>query len=203
MRDEYVTIASNSEAELKVQGSRFLACASPVHTRAEAHEFLDGLKKRYFDATHHCYAYRIGKRGEDFRAHDDGEPGGTAGKPILAAIDARGLTDTMLVVVRYFGGTKLGTGGLAHAYSDAASSALEKAGRSTMFITETIAVTVPHNQTGALMNAVSQHGVKIIDSAYDEEVHLTLEIRTSAADLFCAQIVNATRGNVDLRRGVK
>jgi uncharacterized YigZ family protein len=159
------------------------------------------VKKRFFDATHHCYAYRIGKRGEEFRAHDDGEPGGTAGKPILAAIDVRGLTDTMLVVVRYFGGTKLGTGGLSHAYGGAASLALDKAGRVTMFITDTIMLTIPHNLTGIVMNVISRNGAKIIDSAYDEEVHITLEIRASGADLFCAQMVNATRGNVDLKRG--
>jgi uncharacterized YigZ family protein len=203
MKDEFTTIARPSEAELKVQGSRFLAFAAPAQTRASALEMLDALRKRSYDATHHCYAYRLGIQGDDFRAHDDGEPNGTAGKPILAAIDSRDLTDVIVVVVRYFGGTKLGTGGLAHAYGGVASSALGNVDRITKYITETVLVTMPHNQTGNVMNAVAQHGVRIADSTYDVDVHLTLQVRRSVVELFLAHLVNATRGNIDIRRNAE
>jgi uncharacterized YigZ family protein len=200
MEDTYFTIARPTEAELKVLGSRFLAYAVPVVSRAAALEELDQLRKRFFDATHHCYAFRMGTGGDDFRANDDGEPAGTAGKPILNAIDSQKLTDIILVVVRYFGGTKLGTGGLAHAYGGVAAAALQKAEVLTKFLTETLMLTFPHHQTGNVMNAVSQHSVRVTDSLYDEDVHLTIEVRRSSVDAFLAQVVNATRGNIDIRR---
>ena len=110
--DEFTTIGLPAGAELKVGGSRFIAEAFPCADRAAAASLVEKAAKTFFDATHHCYAWRFGPGRDQFRSHDDGEPSGSAGKPILAAIDGAGLTDILVVVTRYFGGKKLGAGGL-------------------------------------------------------------------------------------------
>ena len=125
--DSYLTIASASEAVYKEKSSKFLAYAYPVKSEEEIHGILDELHKRYYDATHHCYAWRLGPHGESYRANDDGEPSGTAGRPILGQLLSNELTDCLIVVVRYFGGTKLGVPGLIAAYKESAAAAIEAA----------------------------------------------------------------------------
>lgn len=120
MSDTFHTIARAAEAEIKVDGSRFLAEAIPVDSRATVASEIEAIREREHKATHHCTAYRLGRDGADARSNDDGEPTGTAGPPILRQIEARDLTNTLVVVTRYYGGTKLGTGGLVRAYGDAA-----------------------------------------------------------------------------------
>ena len=115
IRDAYKSIASRAGGLFKDNGSRFIAWAYPVETEEEVKEIVAGLKKEYHDARHHCYAYRLGWLGDRFRANDDGEPSGSAGRPILGQIDAAGLSDVLVVVVRYFGGIKLGIPGLIRA----------------------------------------------------------------------------------------
>ena len=127
MSDTYLTIGGYARAEIKIKGSRFIAEAMPVARVEAAEKEIAAVCKREFNATHHCTAYRIGPNGDVFRYNDDGEPSGTAGIPILRQIDGRSLTDTLVVVTRYFGGTKLGTGGLIRAYGDAARQVLETA----------------------------------------------------------------------------
>ena len=121
--DTYLTLEAAAEAASREQSSKFLAYAYPVRTEEEIREHLDALRKRHFDATHHCYAWRLGPRGERWRANDDGEPSGTAGKPILGQLLSAEVTDCLIVVVRYFGGTKLGVPGLIAAYREAAAEA--------------------------------------------------------------------------------
>lgn len=121
----YYTIEQGSVAEFKDRGSRFIACAFPIITTESFKIKLQQLKKEHPKAVHHCFAYRIGTDGNQFRSSDDGEPAGAAGKPILGQIDSRGLTNILIVVVRYFGGTLLGVPGLIHAYKSAASLALQ------------------------------------------------------------------------------
>ena len=116
IKDTYRSIAGKSEGLFKDNGSRFIALAYPVETEEEIKEIVMGLKKEYHDARHHCYAYRLGLKGDKFRANDDGEPSGSAGRPILGQIDSLGLSDILVVVVRYFGGIKLGIPGLIRAY---------------------------------------------------------------------------------------
>ncbi len=123
--DHYLTIDRNASAEFKDRGSRFIAFVSPVQTTDDCKLFLQRLKKDHPKAVHHCFAYRLGWNGNQFRVSDDGEPAGTAGKQILGQIDSKQLTDTMVVVVRYFGGTLLGVPGLIHAYKSAAAMALQ------------------------------------------------------------------------------
>jgi len=123
--DFYSTIENTASAEFKDRGSKFIAYASPVKDAADCKQRLNNVKKLHPKATHHCFAYRIGFSGDNFRASDAGEPSGTAGRPILGQIDSRGLTYVMIIVVRYFGGTLLGTGGLINAYKSAASMVLQ------------------------------------------------------------------------------
>ena len=127
VKDTYMSIASPSRGLYKDLGSRFIAFAMPVETEEEVKEKVDSLKKEYHDARHHCYAYRLGLDGSRFRMNDNGEPSSTAGRPILSQIDSAGLSDVLIVVVRYFGGIKLGVPGLIKAYKSAAQDALSQA----------------------------------------------------------------------------
>lgn len=129
--DTYFSIGSASEGLYKDKGSRFIAFALPVETEDEVKSAVSDIRKKYHDARHHCYAYRIGKDGERYRANDDGEPSGSAARPILGQIDSSGLSDVLVVVVRYFGGIKLGIPGLINAYRSATADALGKADRIT------------------------------------------------------------------------
>ena len=125
--DSYRTVAAPAEAACRERSSKFLSWIYPVRTEEEIRERLDALRKRYYDAKHHCYAWRLGPRGEAFRANDDGEPSGTAGKPILGQLLSNDITDCLVVVVRYFGGTKLGVPGLIAAYRESAAEAIAAA----------------------------------------------------------------------------
>ena len=127
IKDAYKSIAARSEGLFKDNGSRFIAFAFPVETPDQVKEIVDSLKKEYHDARHHCYAYRLGYQGDVFRANDDGEPSGSAGRPILGQIDSLGLSDILVVVVRYFGGIKLGIPGLIRAYKTSTADALAAA----------------------------------------------------------------------------
>ena len=199
MHDEYKTIRSESRTETKVQGSRFIATATPITTKAEAEQFVGRIKKEFWDATHNCFAYRLGTDGREFRSNDDGEPSGSAGKPILAVIDKLELTDTAVVVTRYFGGTKLGVGGLIRSYSQAAEKALLLMEPITKYVIETFEATFPHSQISNVMHIVSRLGAKIVDTRYDEDVHLRLEIRRTRAGDLNSSLVNQTNGNIDLK----
>ena len=127
IKDTFFSISSPSEGLFKDNGSRFIALAYPVETEEEIKGIIDSLKKEYHDARHHCYAYRLGLDGTKFRANDDGEPSGSAGRQILGQLDSAGLSDVLVVVVRYFGGIKLGIPGLIRAYRTSTADALSKA----------------------------------------------------------------------------
>ncbi len=200
MRDQYTTIAAPERGEIKVRGSRFIASARPLRGRNEVLQALADLRREFFDATHHCYAYRLGPDGSDFRAVDGGEPAGTAGKPILAAIDRAGFTDLLVVVTRYFGGTKLGVGGLARAYGEAAASVLGSAAPRVCQIAVTLRVSFAHSLTGPVMHAVGRVGATIEATDYDEEVRMVLSIRASRAGELEEALVEGTRGAVRIRR---
>ena len=197
--DEYRTIREKVRTESKVQGSKFIGTAIPISTKEHAEDCIAGLRKQFHDATHSCYAYRIGLDGNQFRFNDDGEPAGTAGKPILAAIDKLAFTDVCVVVTRYFGGTKLGVGGLIRAYGDAARQALGSAEVLTKYLLETLHVTFPHSRISDVMHVTSRLGARIVDTTYDEEVHLILEIRKSKTIELQLQLVSHTSGNVAIK----
>jgi len=194
--DHYRTIRTAARFETKVQGSRFIGISLPVRSREDAMTALKSVKKEFFDATHHCYAYRLGPGSGQYRSSDDGEPGGTGGRPILAAIERRGMSDVMVVVVRYFGGTKLGIPGLGRAYGQAAEAALDAAEPLECYATDRIAAAFPHEQTHPVMHLISEAGARIIDTSYDEEVHLTIEIRRSLSGELRRMLVERTAGNI-------
>jgi uncharacterized YigZ family protein len=146
------------------------------------------LRKEFHDARHVCYAYRIGKEGALFRAFDDGEPSGTAGKPILGQILSANLTNVLIVVVRYFGGTLLGTSGLIVAYKTAAKMSLDNASIISQFWTETIDITFDARQTNRIMQMIKSEDAHIIAQTFDVQYHITLQIRTSRADWFRQKI---------------
>jgi uncharacterized YigZ family protein len=199
MKDEWVTITQRAEDETKVRGSKFIAVALPVETRQQALDAVEASRKEHFDATHHCYAYRLGAGGDESRSSDDGEPSGTAGRPILAAIERSGMTGIIVVVTRYFGGTKLGVGGLARAYGGAAENVLSKTTPVTRYEMCPLEVAFPHAMVSAVMHAVTQCRAKIVDTAYDEEVHMTLAIRKSQFDGLCSLLRDRTSGNIRMK----
>jgi uncharacterized YigZ family protein len=197
--DEYRSIARRVRVETKVRGSRFIATAMPVTTREDAEQLIGDTRKEFHDATHNCFAYRIGAPGDVSRCGDDGEPSGTAGRPILAAIDHHVLTNVVVVVTRYFGGTKLGTGGLLRAYGRAAGDVLAAAEIIVQHTLETLRASFPHTHIGTVMHTVAQFGGRIVDTEYDEEVHLTIEVRSSLAKSFTSGLINQTSGNIRLQ----
>ncbi len=177
MTDRFRTIAETAEGTYSEKRSKFLAFAIPVESVEEVKAKVAEYQKRFYDARHACYAYMIGPERDEFRANDNGEPSGTAGKPILGQINSYGLTNILIVVVRYFGGIKLGTSGLIAAYRQAAIEALENA----TVIEKTVDVDVSFRFEFPFMNAVMKvvkdMDVKIIVQGYDSDCTMTLRIR--------------------------
>ncbi|QQS50609.1 MAG: YigZ family protein [Bacteroidota bacterium] len=175
--DAYNTITAPSQGLFKDKGSRFLAFAYPVAQEDEVKEHIVHLKKEYNDARHHCYAYRLGIIDEKYRVSDDGEPSGTAGKPIYGQFISRNLSDLMVVVVRYFGGTLLGTGGLINAYKMATSECLDAAEIVPRFVKRTFRVEFPYELSGPVLKLVKEEGIEIIRQDFSQICQLTLNVR--------------------------
>ena len=196
MEDEYLTIEALVRGEIKVKGSRFIATAKPIKAEGEARAFLQDISSQFWDATHNPYAYRL--KGGVFRFSDAGEPSGTAGKPILSAIDSQGLTDVALVVTRYFGGTKLGVGGLIRGYHQAALSSLKRAKVISAYITKALTLEFPYDQTNAVKGVLTQFGAEPTEEEYSDRVRLTVAVRSSLFDKFEKAITSATRGRAKI-----
>ena len=183
MRDTYLTIQDKSEGIYTEKRSKFLAFAHPVETIDEIKDLLTDYKKKYYDARHVCYAYMLGPERTDFRANDDGEPSSTAGKPILGQINSRELTNILVVVIRYFGGVKLGTSGLIVAYREAAAEALSAATVIERTIEETVTFTFPYVMMNSVMRVVKELNPRIVEQKYDETCIITLAIKRSMAPM--------------------
>lgn len=198
MSDTYRTVESTARAEHTADGSRFLAVAVPVSTREAVQAQIETVRGREPKATHHCSAYRLGQDGDDFRYDDDGEPSGTAGQPLLRQIDARDLTNTLVVVTRYFGGTELGTGGLLRAYGDAASAALDRASIVEQVVRTPVRLRFDYDDTSPAQRVLQQFDVEVQDSDYTDVTTLTVGVRQSEVDAFVAAFTNALsdRGEV-------
>ncbi len=177
--DTYKTITSTSQAEFVEQRSRFLSFALPVHDEEEIKRIVKDYQRKYYDARHVCYAWMLGASRTHFRANDNGEPSGTAGKPILGQINSFGLTDILIVVVRYFGGVKLGTSGLIVAYREAAKEALDNAQIETRTVDEEVSFRFEYPFMNSVMRIVKETGAKIKDSSYDTDCVMTLSLRAS------------------------
>lgn len=183
MSDTYLTIQDKSEGIYTEKRSKFLAFAHPVETIDEIKDLLTDYKKKYYDARHVCYAYMLGPERTDFRANDDGEPSSTAGKPILGQINSRELTNILVVVIRYFGGVKLGTSGLIVAYREAAAEALLAATVIEKTIEETVTFTFPYVMMNSVMRVVKELNPRIVEQKYDETCIITLAIKRSMAPM--------------------
>ncbi|HIY68166.1 MAG TPA: YigZ family protein [Candidatus Alistipes intestinigallinarum] len=181
--DLYRTVAAPAEAAYRERSSKFLAWIYPVRSEEEIREHLEALRKRFFDATHHCYAWRLGPRGEAFRANDDGEPSGTAGKPILGQLLSNELTDCLVVVVRYFGGTKLGVPGLIAAYRESAAAAINAAQIVERTVDRIVTVDFSYVAMNDIMRVVKELQPRIEEQTFDNLCTLRLSIRESRADL--------------------
>ena len=183
MSDTYLTIQDKNEGIYTEKRSKFLAFAHPVETIDEIKDLLTDYKKKYYDARHVCYAYMLGPERADFRANDDGEPSSTAGKPILGQINSRELTNILVVVIRYFGGVKLGTSGLIVAYREAAAEALSAATVIEKTIEETVTFTFPYVMMNSVMRVVKELNPRIVEQKYDETCIITLAIKRSMAPM--------------------
>lgn len=177
--DVYRTIAAPAEGIYTEKRSKFIAIALPVRTVDEVKALLEEYQKKYYDARHVCYAYMLGPQRKDFRANDNGEPSGTAGKPILGQINSNELTDILIIVVRYFGGIKLGTSGLIVAYKAAASEALAAAEVVEKTVDECIRFWFEYPFMNDVMRVVKEEGPEIVEQGYDMDCRMTLRIRSS------------------------
>ncbi|MBQ1964634.1 MAG: YigZ family protein [Tidjanibacter sp.] len=181
-KDTYLTIVWQSETIIREKSSKFLSLAYHVRTADEVKEIMDGLRKKHYDATHHCYAYRLGPRGEEFRANDDGEPSGTAGKPILGQLLSRDITDILVVVIRWFGGTKLGVSGLIETYRESTAAVLDVCKVEERTIDRIYHIRYPFESMDGVMRAVKAVGPKIVEQTFDNMCSMRLAVRLSLAD---------------------
>lgn len=182
MSDTFYNIEREGQGVFKEKMSKFLSFAEYARTSEEAKEIINRYRNEYHDARHVCWAYMLGPERKDWQLNDNGEPSGTAGKPILGQINSFGLTDVVVVVVRYFGGIKLGTPGLIAAYREAARLALENAGKKEVHRMQTVRVCFPYQSANDVMKLVKGEDIEVIDRIFDNSCEMTLCFREDYAD---------------------
>lgn len=187
--DSYKTIAGVSEGYITEQRSKFMAFVLPVQTPEEVKEQVEYYRKKYYDARHVCWAYVLGADRSQFRVNDDGEPSSTAGKPILGVINSNGLTDILIIVVRYFGGVKLGTSGLIVAYRSAAQEAVQKAEIIEKTVDEDIRIVFEYPFLNSVMRIIKEDNPQIITQQFEMECLMTLRIRQSEVEKLKARLL--------------
>lgn len=197
IKDSFLSIASPSEGLFKDNGSRFIAKAYPVETEEEVKEIVTALKKEYYDARHHCYAYRLGYLGDRFRSNDDGEPSSSAGRPILGQIDSRGLSDVLVVVIRYFGGIKLGIPGLIRAYKSATADALDSALKVEKTATKGYKVSFGYENMNDVMRIFKDMDLPQKNQLFDLRCSMETAVRLSAVDDFLSRMSDVEGAEVE------
>lgn len=197
-QDSYKTIARPAETTYRQLSSKFLTYAYPVETETEIKEHLDALRKRWFDATHHCYAWRLGPHGEHFRANDDGEPSSTAGKPILGQLLSQEVTNCLVVVVRYFGGTKLGVPGLIAAYKESTAQVLAECEIVERTVDLRIEVSFSYIAMNDVMRIVKEMQPKVLNQVFDNLCTMTLSIRQSESEQLIGRLQKVEGATVDV-----
>lgn len=200
MKEEYTTVLKESSAELTEKRSRFIANVKPVRTEAEALEFLEALKKKYWDARHNVYAYVIEENNLQ-RYSDDGEPAGTAGVPVLDIIKKEGLSNLIVVVTRYFGGILLGTGGLVRAYSKSAKMGIDAAQPVTIRLCREVVLSCDYSLLGKVQSECAAQGFKICDTAYADDVKISLLVPMCEVERFTKDIFDKTNGKIGIELG--
>ena len=191
--DIYYTIEKVESAEIKILGSRFIAHANNASSKDIAIDFLNNIKSQYHNATHNCFAYKIGMNGLEFRAVDDGEPSGSAGKPILFSINKHKLSDVIVVVTRYFGGKKLGVGGLARAYSQAADEVLKKCEPIKIHITTPVKIICTYEDLDIVKKIIKENAVSM-EEKYQDVIEIVAHVPTTKTESFIEYIISSTRG---------
>lgn len=196
--DKYIMLSKGAQAELVEKKSRFIATVRPVSTEEEAVAFIDEMKKKYYDARHNCSAFVIGSKGELTRSSDDGEPSGTAGRPMLEVLTGSGIRNVAVVVTRYFGGVLLGTGGLVRAYSGAVKMALEQCETIIRRFGVQLMIRTDYNGVGKIQYLLGSRNVVIQDSVYAADVEMTVLVPIEEYEKLCKELVEATNGRVGL-----
>ncbi len=198
MLDSYINLVKGGEGEIVEKKSRFIGQIEPVTSEEEAYAFIEKIKKKHYDARHNCFAFSIGEEMPLLRFSDDGEPQGTAGKPILEVINGSGIHNICIVVTRYFGGTLLGTGGLVRAYTDAAKEALTNC--ETRLMQRLIPVDVKTNYTdmGKIQYILNSAEINIVDTVFTDEVLMKIELPVDVKDKLISDITEATGARASL-----
>ena len=195
--DCFKSISQLSTGLFKDNGSKFLAFAYPVTTEEEIKAIIQDLKKEYYDARHHVYAYRLGYKGDKFRANDDGEPSGSSGRPVLGQIDSMGLSDILVVVVRYFGGIKLGIPGLIRAYKTSTADALANAEIIEKIASKMFRVRFGYMSMNGVMKVMKDMGLEQKNQQFDMECSIDVSVRLSLVDTFTERILDVEGCNIE------
>ncbi|MBC1521846.1 YigZ family protein [Listeria aquatica] len=203
MLDHYLTIREEGQHEINVQKSRFICTIARAYSEEEAQSFIAKIKKEYWNATHNCSAYLIGDRSEFQKASDDGEPIGTAGIPMLEVLKKKNLQNIVVLVTRYFGGTKLGAGGLIRAYGSAVSEACHEIGIVERILATLVSFTVSYSQLGKFENALAQKNYSIADKQFTDVVTLSVFVDEDDIDPFLAWMTEVSNGQIHCTLGEK
>ena len=198
MTEQYKTVYEGGEGELVEKKSRFIATVRPVKTEKEADQFVEEMRKKYWDARHNCWAFILGERQEFKRCSDDGEPSQTAGKPMMDVLTGAGLTDVAVVVTRYFGGTLLGTGGLVRAYSGAVQEGLKNSTVITKYLGIKLSVTTDYNGVGKLQYLFGQTEIPILSADYTDKVVFTVLVASPRIQEIKKAITEATSATAQM-----
>jgi len=201
MVDSYRVLIEGGRGEIVEKKSRFIATLQSCGTEGEAVEFIEAIKKKYWDARHNCYAYVVGGRGELVRCSDDGEPGGTAGRPMLEVLTGEGLRNVAVVVTRYFGGVLLGTGGLARAYTQAVKEGLKHCSVGRMRYGYEIKIVTDYNGIGKILYLLGNAGLEPLSADYGERVLLGLTVPAGKLEALQKAMMDATNGKVEIEKG--
>ncbi len=196
-KDTYLTLEAPATAALRERSSKFLSFAWPVQDEEQIRGHLEALRKEYYDATHHCYAWRLGPRGEWFRANDDGEPSGTAGRPILGQMLSREVTDCLVVVVRYFGGTKLGVPGLIAAYKESAAAALDAAQIVERTVDRRVEIEFSYLVMNDVMRVVKEEQPRIEAQEFDNLCRMRVAVRESGWEALVRKLEKIEGVNIE------
>jgi len=201
MTESYKTIAGAAEHEIVIERSRFITYVERVTSEEEAQSFIQYIKKKHWNATHNCSAYVIGERDEIQKAHDDGEPSGTAGKPMLEVLKKIGVKNTVAVVTRYFGGIKLGAGGLIRAYGQATKEGIHAAGIVERVLHQELLITMDYTWHGKVLNELTALETIIADTAFTDQVTMTLHIPIGEEEKMKEFLTNLTNGQSEITLG--
>lgn len=201
MRQSYLTVKGNGQARVEIRKSIFISYVRNVSSEEEALTFIERVRKEHWNATHNCYAYLIGEHDEIKRSNDDGEPSGTAGRPILSVLERMALKDTVVVVTRYFGGIMLGAGGLIRAYGESAKAGIDAAGIIERILSREYLLTMDYSWFGKLESDLVSRGYQLSDKSFTELVQASFLVPNGEEKEFVSLVNNLTNGEVELEVG--